>query len=60
MYKVGKVIGKGAYGNVNIALHKMTSKFVAIKSFDKAKIQDASEKQKLKSEIEAMKTLRRS
>ena len=43
MYKVGKVIGKGAYGNVNIALHKMTSKFVAIKSFDKAKTQAENE-----------------
>ena len=34
-YRVGKVLGKGAFGKVNLALHKLTKKFVAIKSINK-------------------------
>lgn len=32
MYKVGKVLGQGAYGKVNMGLHKLTRRLVAIKS----------------------------
>lgn len=31
-YKVGKIIGKGASGKVNLGLHKLTRKIVAMKS----------------------------
>lgn len=31
-YKIGKVIGKGKTGKVNLGLHKLTRKVVAIKS----------------------------
>ena len=31
-YKVGKIIGRGAFGKVNIAMHKLTRKLVAVKS----------------------------
>jgi serine/threonine protein kinase len=31
-YKVGKIIGKGASGKVNLGLHKLTRKVVAMKS----------------------------
>ena len=34
-YKVGKVIGKGAFGKVNLAIHRLTGKFVALKSIAK-------------------------
>ena len=34
-YKIGKVIGKGAFGKVNLALHKLARKLVAIKSINK-------------------------
>ena len=34
-YKIGKVIGKGAFGKVNLAIHRLTSKFVALKSISK-------------------------
>jgi len=34
-YRVGKVLGKGAFGKVNLALHKLTKKFLAIKSINK-------------------------
>lgn len=34
-YKIGRIIGRGSFGKVNIGLHKLTRKIVAIKSFDK-------------------------
>jgi uncharacterized surface protein with fasciclin (FAS1) repeats len=30
-YKVGKVMGKGAFGKVNLAIHRMSKEFVALK-----------------------------
>ena len=35
LYKVGKILGKGAFGKVNLGLHRLTRKLVAIKSTDK-------------------------
>ena len=32
MYKVGRLLGQGAYGKVNLGLHRITRKLVAIKS----------------------------
>jgi serine/threonine protein kinase len=34
-YKIGKVIGKGAFGKVNLAIHRLSCKFVALKSINK-------------------------
>ena len=34
-YKIGKVMGKGAFGKVNLAIHRLSSKFVALKSINK-------------------------
>jgi hypothetical protein len=34
-YKIGKVIGKGAFGKVNLAVHRLTGKFVALKSINR-------------------------
>lgn len=31
-YKIGKILGRGAFGKVNLALHRLTRKLVAIKS----------------------------
>ena len=36
-YKYGRLLGKGAFGKVNIALHIASGKLVAIKSFNKKK-----------------------
>jgi serine/threonine protein kinase len=32
LYRVGRLLGQGAYGKVNLGLHKITRKLVAIKS----------------------------
>ena len=34
-YWVGKILGKGAFGKVNLAMHRMTEKLTAIKSINK-------------------------
>ena len=33
-YQIGRVIGKGAFGKVNLALHKLTKKLCAVKSIN--------------------------
>jgi serine/threonine protein kinase len=35
-YRIGKVLGKGAFGKVNLALHQLTKRMVAIKSINKS------------------------
>lgn len=34
-YTVGKMLGKGAFGKVNLALHKLSGGLVAVKSINK-------------------------
>ena len=34
-YKFVKLIGKGAFGKVTLGIHKLTGKYVAIKTIDK-------------------------
>ena len=34
-YRIGKILGKGAFGKVNLAVHYLTSQVVAIKSINK-------------------------
>ena len=34
-YRAGKMLGRGAFGKVNLGLHRLTRKLVAIKSTDK-------------------------
>ena len=47
LYKVGKVLGKGAFGKVNLGLHRLTRKLVAIKSTTKDHIKEESTKRKM-------------
>ena len=37
-YKFVKLIGKGAFGKVTLGIHKLTGKYVAIKTIDKSLI----------------------
>ena len=57
-YKYGRVIGKGAFGKVNIALHVCSGRLVAIKSFNKKKLKSKHAKAKIKHEIDILKKLR--
>lgn len=50
-YKVGKVLGKGAFGKVNLGIHKLTGKFVAIKSISKEVMTDERSKNKVMREV---------
>lgn len=34
-YLIGRVLGKGAYGKVNLAVHKLAMKVCAVKSINK-------------------------
>jgi hypothetical protein len=45
-YKFGRLIGKGAFGKVNLGLHILSGKIVAIKSFNKKKLKDENSKKK--------------
>ena len=54
----GRVIGKGAFGKVNLALHVCSGRLVAIKSFNKKKLKSKHAKSKIKHEIEILKKLR--
>ncbi len=57
-YKFGRLIGKGAFGKVNLGLHILSGKIVAIKSFNKKKLKDEKSKQKIYNEINLMKSLK--
>jgi len=56
-YKYGRLLGKGAFGKVNLALHVASGKLVAIKSFNKSNLLTYHSKKKIKIEIEALSKL---
>ena len=39
-YRIGKMLGRGAFGKVNLAMHKLIRKLVAIKSLNKECLTD--------------------
>lgn len=39
-YKFVKLIGKGAFGKVTLGVHKLTGKYVAIKTIEKSYMKD--------------------
>jgi len=50
-YRFEKLVGKGAFGTVSLATHKLTGLQVAIKSLDKAYIQDDRTRRKVFNEV---------
>ena len=39
-YRIGKMLGKGAFGKVNLGMHKLTDSLVAIKSINKEYLEE--------------------
>ena len=56
-YKYGRLLGKGAFGKVNLSLHVLTGRLVAIKSINKSKIVSAHQRKKIIHETNIMKLL---
>jgi serine/threonine protein kinase len=46
-YKIGRKIGRGSFGKVNLALHKLTRKVVAVKSINKKKEKVEGDEEKI-------------
>ena len=59
-YEFVKWIGKGAFGKVTLGIHKLTGKYVAIKTIDKALIKDDFSKRKIFQEVYILKKIRHS
>jgi serine/threonine protein kinase len=56
-YKYGRIIGRGAFGKVNIGLNILTGRIVAIKSFNKKNLSNESAKKKILYETNLMRSL---
>ena len=57
-YRIGKMLVRGAFGKVNLAMHKLVRKLVALKSLDKECLKDEDQKQKLMKEVNLLLKLR--
>ena len=57
-YWIGKILGKGAFGKVNLAMHRLTEKLVAIKSINKNYLKEDSSKKKVMQEVYILKKIR--
>ena len=58
-YRVGKILGKGAFGKVNLAIHKLSQKMVALKSINKNYLSEEKQmKKKVMHEVNIIKLLR--
>ena len=57
-YRVGKMLGRGAFGKVNLAMHKLVRKLVALKSLTKELMTDEAHKAKLMKEVNLLLKMR--
>lgn len=57
-YKIGRMLGKGAFGKVNLGMHKLARKLVAIKSMNKQFLNDERSKKKVMQEVSIIKRTR--
>ena len=56
-YKFVKLIGKGAFGKVTLGVHKLTGKYVAIKTIDKSYMKDDYSRRKVFQEVYILKKI---
>ena len=57
-YRVGKMLGRGAFGKVNLAMHKLVRKLVALKSLNKEILTDKDQKARIMKEVGLLLNLR--
>ena len=57
-YRIGKMLGRGAFGKVNLAMHKLVRKLVALKSLNKEVLTDEAHKAKLMKEVNLLLKMR--
>jgi serine/threonine protein kinase len=57
-YRAGKVLGKGAFGKVCLALHKLSKKLVALKLLNKEFLKNETSKEKVMQEVRILKRFR--
>ena len=57
-YKMGKILGKGAYGKVNLSMHKLTRKLVAVKCMKNEYLKKEESRRKLENESTILKRIR--
>ena len=53
-YTIGKVVGVGSFAKVRLAWHKLTGQAIAIKTYEKSKMKDASHLRRVQQEIKVM------
>ena len=59
-YKFVKLIGKGAFGKVTLGIHKLTGKYVAIKTIEKSYMKDEFSRKKVFQEVYILKKIKHS
>jgi len=57
-YRIGRLLGKGAFGKVSLGMHRLTGKLIAIKCINKQYLTDEASKQKVMKEFSILKNLR--
>lgn len=56
-YRIGKMLGKGAFGKVNLGMHKLTDSLVAIKSINKEYLEEERSWRKVAREVAILKKI---
>lgn len=57
-YKIGRILGRGSFGKVNLALHKLTRKVVAVKSINKNLEKEEAQMKKIQNEVSMLSLMR--
>jgi len=56
-YRIGKMLGRGAFGKVNLGMHKITDSLVAIKSINKEYLEEERSRRKVAKEVAILKKI---
>ncbi len=56
-YRIGKMLGKGAFGKVNLGMHKLTDSLVAMKSINKEFLEEERSRRKVAREVAILKKI---